>query len=777
MGAILAPARNSLARVTPQLVTIVPHTHWDREWYSPFQTFRLRLVELMDGLLDLMEGDPSYSFFLLDGQMAVVDDYLEVRPENEERIRELAASGRLAIGPWYVLMDEFLVSGETIVRNLQIGVERSTAFGGPADVGYLPDMFGHIAQMPQVLEQAGIADAVVWRGVPAAIHDTAFVWEAPDGSRVRAQYLVRGYSDVGSVPKDGAALVRRVAEHEQVVAKFLGDPEGGTPALPPPLLYMNGGDHLVPQPWLGRVVAEANSSQDEFEFEISTVASALGKAAAARPSQELQCWRGELRSGARANLLMGVASNRIDVKQAAARAERSLERYAEPLAALLLEKDRYPQAELDIAWKEMVRNAAHDSICACSHDEVGEAVLGRYATARQIADGVTEKVRNELAIAFADAGHVVVNTSQRTRSATVELVVPGTELPEGAQLVGSGSGLDLELTLSSEELRGLLGQIEGDRVRDDYVTGVDISEDDTEIAVTVRLGPHQNTNLGVDEIKRDLVARTAMRPETPIKVRLDQPATMRILARVDNVPGLGWRPWAPAPLRWPVAPGSGAGTVSLGNGLVTVSVSELDGTYSLDGLAGFGRLVDSGDEGDTYNYSPPDRDLVVDAPASVAVRVLEGGPVRGIVEIVRTYRIPTHVDDKSPVAGGRARPRGRLPRRAARRRGLRPRHDRLRQPVPGPPPPGRAAVAGRCGVLPCRVRFRDRRARPRRRGRPERAAAPHVPLAAVRASGRAHGLPRRAARVRARRHRRRRRRRRRRGRGRRRRRPSGRRRR
>src|ERR1700679_1787789 len=91
----------------PRRISIVPHTHWDREWYEPFQTFRLRLVHLIDGLLDLLESDPSYSRFLLDGQMAVIDDYLEVRPENEDRIRALADAGRLSMGPWYVLMDEF----------------------------------------------------------------------------------------------------------------------------------------------------------------------------------------------------------------------------------------------------------------------------------------------------------------------------------------------------------------------------------------------------------------------------------------------------------------------------------------------------------------------------------------------------------------------------------------------------------------------------------------------------------------------------------------------
>ena len=141
--------------MTARRIAIVPHTHWDREWYKSYQDFRLDLVELIDTLIPLLERDASYPYFMLDGQMAVVDDYLEVRPEAEGRLRALAAAGRVSMGPWYILMDEFLASGETIVRNLQMGIERGAAFGGVMDVGYLPDMFGHIAQMPQILRLAG----------------------------------------------------------------------------------------------------------------------------------------------------------------------------------------------------------------------------------------------------------------------------------------------------------------------------------------------------------------------------------------------------------------------------------------------------------------------------------------------------------------------------------------------------------------------------------------------------------------------------------------------
>ena len=176
------------------VVHLVPHTHWDREWYEPFQTFRMRLVELVDRLLERMEADPRLRF-TLDGQVATIDDYLEVRPAAVSLIRRLVTEGRLAIGPWQILMDEFLVSGETIIRNLELGWARSEELGGAMPVGYLPDMFGHIAQMPQILLRAGIDRAVVWRGVPAAVDRNTFEWASPDGSEIETEYLFGGYGN------------------------------------------------------------------------------------------------------------------------------------------------------------------------------------------------------------------------------------------------------------------------------------------------------------------------------------------------------------------------------------------------------------------------------------------------------------------------------------------------------------------------------------------------------------------------------------------------------
>ena len=371
----------------PRKVAVVPHTHWDREWYEPYQQLRHRLIPMLDELLDDLEADPAFANFLLDGQMAVVDDYLEVRPEAEPRLRALAESGRLAMGPWYILMDEFCVSGETMVRNLQLGLRRAAAFGGAMAVGYLPDMFGHVAQMPQILRLAGLEHAVVWRGVPRAVNRSAFWWSAPDGSTVRAEYLPVGYSIGQHLPATVDAMARRVRAEAEELAPFLSADDDA-------ILLMNGTDHQRAQRHVPALVAQTDAALDDFDLGLTSLAGYLAQA----PTEGLPSWTGEMRSGARANLLAGVLSNRTDVKIAAARAERALERVAEPLAALWLPAPAWPAHALDAAWLDMVRNSAHDSICACSSDEVGAAVLYRFSEASTRAANVTRDALRRAAV-------------------------------------------------------------------------------------------------------------------------------------------------------------------------------------------------------------------------------------------------------------------------------------------------------------------------------------------------------------------------------------------
>ena len=313
-------------------VVVVPHTHWDREWYQPYQTFRLRLVDLLDDLLPRLDADPSYRHFLLDGQMAVVDDYLAVRPEAEPVLRRLATAGRLAMGPWYILMDEFLVSGETMIRDLQLGLDRAADLrrrdGRSATC---PTCSATWPRCPSCCRSSGSTTPSCGAASRPTCGRPAFWWRVPDGSTVRAQYLPDGYSNGATLPDSGKELVAQIERFEHTYGSLAGDETSG------PLLWMNGTDHQMPQAWLGPGRRRGRRGAGPLRHPRSDRWPTTSPPRRPTGSTSVD---GELRSGAYANLLMGVASNRVDVHQASAWVERGLERLAEPLSALWLPPDR-----------------------------------------------------------------------------------------------------------------------------------------------------------------------------------------------------------------------------------------------------------------------------------------------------------------------------------------------------------------------------------------------------------------------------------------------------
>jgi mannosylglycerate hydrolase len=618
--------------MAPRQVNIVPHTHWDREWYRTFQSFRMRLVDLVDGLLDRLDDDAGYAHFMLDGQMAVIDDYLAIRPHEADRIRRLAGTGRLSLGPWYILMDEFLVSGETMVRDMEMGLDRAAAFGGAMELGYLPDMFGHIAQMPQILRGFGFDEAVVWRGIPSSVDAPAFRWQAPDGSEVLAEYLTDGYSNGAVLPGDAKELVARISDWADQHEPRSGDP----------LLWMNGTDHLMPQAALGRLVAEANDLTDEWSFRVTSLAAHVAERAASVSRDALPLVVGEMRSGARTNVLMGVTSNRMDVRQRAARAEVGLERRAEPLWALFGSREEWPQAFLDEAWGLVVRNCAHDSICACSVDPVVDAVIHRYDEAIDVADGLVGRALKAIGAAAGGSGALVVNPIARARTGVVELLLEETaasDLPAGVQVLQEVPGRRVVDAGSLANVAEVIARVLD---RDLTLTSASLDDSGDETVLVVSTG-------GVGAIDR-----TALRAEVRsiveerggarlFKVVRDGAPSCQVLARA-TVDGYSWARWSASPSS-DVAPAHASGT-SLSNELVSVSVDPTDGTWSVDGVAGYGRLVDGGDLGDTYNWCPPPAgDVLVETPTSVDVSVVEDGPVRASLRISSVWDLPAGVVD------------------------------------------------------------------------------------------------------------------------------------
>ena len=390
---------------SPGTAILVSHTHWDRAWYCTFQEFRIRLVRLVDRLIELLEREPRFRVFMLDGQLSVLEDYLEVRPDRAAALELLVRSGRITVGPWYVLPDEFLVSPEALIRNLMLGRRMGERFGGVMKAGYVPDGFGHIAQLPQILKGFGMDSAFFWRGVgeEADAIGTDFEWVAMDGSRVSAVFMPWGYHNVSNV-----GYVIRWGDTSQMEFDWelaLEQIRGAVDALKPMsrtgvFLLMNGIDHAEAEPRVPELIERANAAMSDVEIRHGTLVDyleAVRKSGFAPPE-----YRGEFRWGRFSEVLQGVYSTRMYLKQENHRVENLLERYAEPLDALawLAGSAESGAASADAAsrpaegsrellrtaWKWLLKNHPHDDIYGSGIDRIHEEMRFRFAQARQIGE-------------------------------------------------------------------------------------------------------------------------------------------------------------------------------------------------------------------------------------------------------------------------------------------------------------------------------------------------------------------------------------------------------
>ena len=363
---------------------MITHTHWDREWYLSLDQYRFRLVRLLDGLLEILATESDYHSFWLDGQTIPLDDYLAVRPEKREEVTAALGAGKLLIGPWMVQADEFMVSGESCIRNLMMGMRRMQAVGQENLVGYLADNFGHPSQMPQILRGFGIDNAVFWRGYKVEDLDGAEqTWTGADGSRVIAVCLVRGYSNsahllamTGDEAVDGQP--DRLQDSLETLRKY---------CVNGPILLMNGIDHALATRDIARHIKRLEEIHPDLKIRHGSlseyVAQLRGKAL---PEDKL---RGELRY---VPTLDSTGSSRVYHKLANSRVEDLLIHYAEPLSALAACRGGAPAAGfLRRAWELLVKNHAHDSISSSHSDNVAQDVDVRFRRAEEVGQGVVRE--------------------------------------------------------------------------------------------------------------------------------------------------------------------------------------------------------------------------------------------------------------------------------------------------------------------------------------------------------------------------------------------------
>lgn len=387
-----------MAETTKKTGIIVSHTHWDRAWYLTFQQYRLRLVRLVDRLISLLDNNSGFSSFTLDGQTVLLDDYLEIRPENRPVLERLISGGRLHVGPWFTSPDLFLVSGESVIRNLQLGQAIAEQFGSTMKVGYVPDPFGHFAQLPQILKKSGLDSFIFMRGLSEEHKKktgSIFQWVSPDGSEVMAIYLVGGYYNAGNLgyPEvygrfDGLQPDRELALEQisKSVALLEQHQKEGV------FLLNNGFDHMPEQPELPELINSVNSRNNGLVLQHGTFHDFI------RAIQEENIPHasisGDLTGNADHPILLSVYSTRVYLKQQNHLAQSLLERYVEPFTAWAENHIGYPLAAsfLQTAWKQLLLNHPHDDICGCSVDGVHDDNEYRYRQVRELGNALMVEV-------------------------------------------------------------------------------------------------------------------------------------------------------------------------------------------------------------------------------------------------------------------------------------------------------------------------------------------------------------------------------------------------
>ena len=369
-------------------------THWDREWYQTYQGFRVRLVKMVDKLIDVLENEDTYGVFHFDGQTIVLEDYLEIMPENKERLKKLIQSGKIKIGPWYCMPDEFLVSGESLIKNLKKGMEISKEYNTKAlNCGYICDIFGHIAQMPQIFKKLGIDNAVIWRGIGDDKIPMFFDWVSPDGSSVKTVRLN---------PDNGYA---------SFTVDVLGRDESKIPYLTDDVLKKNLKSHIdteikranLPYLYLSDALDHISCHENTAHY-IELIKELYPEANVHHVSMEklfeeikdlpVPEYKGEIYEFKKTHdgpTIFNTLSSRYKIKKANDNLQNFIEIWISPLYAF--KRTNMPKSYLELAYTFLLRNHPHDSICGCSLDRVHENMMYRFNQCEEILTEIFDRFK------------------------------------------------------------------------------------------------------------------------------------------------------------------------------------------------------------------------------------------------------------------------------------------------------------------------------------------------------------------------------------------------
>lgn len=368
-------------------VHIVPHMHWDREWYFSAEESKLLLINNMEEIFERLENDPHYPTYTMDGQTSILEDYLAMMPQNKERLKKLVQDGRLIIGPWYTQTDEMVVGGESIVRNLLYGYKDCQEFGECMNIGYLPDSFGQSGQMPMILNGFNIYRSMFWRGTSERMgtNKTEFYWKSDDGSQVLTQLLPLGYAIGKYLPTDFNELKIRCDKYMPVLDRGASTDH---------ILIPNGHDQMPLQKNIKDVIEQLHNIYPDKQFFLSSYDQLFQEL---EKKNDYDTIYGELLDGKYMRIHRSIFSSRSDLKSMNTLLENKMTNILEPLASIAYSLGfEYYHGAIELIWKEMMKNHAHDSIGCCCSDKVHSEIMNRFIIVNEKIDRLVDFYKRKI---------------------------------------------------------------------------------------------------------------------------------------------------------------------------------------------------------------------------------------------------------------------------------------------------------------------------------------------------------------------------------------------
>lgn len=554
-------------------VHIVPHTHWDKEWYFTASRSKVYLMRQVQEVMDILIKNPDYTSFLLDGQTSLIDDYLRYYPEHTEKVKELIRTKRLIIGPWYTQTDQLVISAESIVRNLYYGIKGAQKLGHSMNVGYAPDAFGQGANMPQIYKHFGIDTFLFWRGIADdRLEQLEFIWEGADKTQILSNQMYFAYYYGLNIPQNRDILPDYI---DSVIAPLEAR------ATNDAIYFPSGGDQAAIQRNLVDVVAAMNEKDPTREYLLSNPE--LFFEDMRLSVENLPVISGEMVEGKNSRIHKSIYSTRADLKQANNQIENRLTNILEPMLAISHSLGNlYPHKEIEEIWKLLFENAAHDSIGGCNSDETNQDIKARYKLAQDMVTNLLDLHMREVAMNIKQEEKYAItifNTLPYKRSSILDTQL---YIPDGEFKIVDKNGQELAYSVISK-----------------------VDQSDYLLNQFSYLTPH------------------LYRKEMSSQYIPDKVYHARLQIEVPDVPAMGYTQL----YLLPDEKSEQQKLVSLSdayeieNDYYHVSYQSDTNSFTVTNKSNHTTyknqfvLVDNGDDGDSYNYSPPIKDWILSSGA------------------------------------------------------------------------------------------------------------------------------------------------------------------